>query len=163
MAFMPSCTGCNFQALRSHRLSIQFKHDFDMKHDVTTSERYLTLAALAAYPLLALLVRGWVNGLFLITLILAMVFLIRTKWWLRKSTWDWYAIAFAVTMASYVVAIFFSQTFRQDFTWTPYDEALRLLLAVPIYLALRAHNQRVANVLGVACSLGAIFALIVSG
>lgn len=126
-------------------------------------ETFLMLAMLSAYPVLSLVVRGWVSKLFFLLLIVSIVSLARSKAWLEKSTWDTRTTVFAMAMGSATLAILLSQMYHHDFKWTPYDEASRLLLAVPIYLAIRTGSAGVTNVLGFSFPLGAIVALVAVG
>jgi len=77
--------------------------------------------------------------------------------------WDANAIWFAAAMASAAVAIVLSQLYHQDFKPAPYDEASRLLFAVPVYLALRTDNFRILKLLEHAFPLGAIAAFLAVG
>lgn len=74
---------------------------------------------------------------------------------------DGNAIAFVLAMSSGIAAIFLSQAYHGEFNPHPYDAASRLLLAIPIYLALRNSNTRTLSSFQYGLPLGAIAALLV--
>lgn len=89
---------------------------------------------------------------------LAYLFSIRNK--KLAPHWDKTSIAFALAMASPVVAIFLSQAYHGDFKAPSYDWASRFLLAVPIYMALRQTNIRTITVLQYGFPIGALVGLV---
>jgi O-antigen ligase len=91
----------------------------------------------------------------------SIVSLVRSGVWLERESWRSTALAFALAMASALVVIFPAQVYHHDLQLTPYDEAVRLLLAIPIFLAFRAGNTPVTQVLGVSFPAGAILAMVV--
>lgn len=95
--------------------------------------------------------------LFFILLLLSLRILYRTR--NSRPIWDKYSIAFALSMASPVVAIFLSQAYHGEFSAPYYDWAARFLLAVPIFLALRQINIRVLSVLQYGVPIGALTGL----
>jgi O-antigen ligase len=102
----------------------------------------LTCLSLGLFPLLYMTLRGWTNYFVFILLLLAIIHFVtkpRTPPTLkdnakhqRLATW---AIIF--TLASPILAIFFSQLFRGEFTSTAFDGPSRFLLAVPVFLYLK--------------------------
>ncbi len=102
----------------------------------------LTCLSLALFPLLYMTLRGWTNYFVFILLLLAIIHFAtkpRTPLTLkdnakhhRLATW---AIIF--TLASPILAIFFSQLFRGEFTSTAFDGPSRFLLAIPVFLYLK--------------------------
>lgn len=102
----------------------------------------LTCLSLALFPLLYMTLRGWTNYFVFILLLLAIIHFAtkpRTPLTLkdnakhhRLATW---AIIF--TLASPILAIFFSQLFRGEFTSTAFDGPSRFLLAIPAFLYLK--------------------------
>ncbi len=74
--------------------------------------------------------------------------------------WDRDSIAFALAMASPVLAIFMSQAYHGNFDSQYYDWAFRFLLAIPIFLALRQTNLRTITVLQFGLPLGALAGLV---
>lgn len=115
---------------------------------------------LLCYPSLALTVRGGMGVLFFLLFIISLVCLYRMRGTLSASHWDGYSVAFALAMASPVVAIFLSQAHHGQFQASSYDWASRFLLSVPIFLALRQTNIRVIAVTQFAFPLGALATLI---
>jgi O-antigen ligase len=116
---------------------------------------------LLTYPALLLTVRGSMGILFGVMLIISSVHLFRIRNTLSIPHWDNYSIAFALAMASPVVAIFLSQAYHGKFDSPPYDSASRFLLAIPIFLALRQTNIRAIKVLQYGIPLGALVGFIV--
>jgi O-antigen ligase len=104
----------------------------------------LTCLSLALFPLLYMTLRGWTNYFVFILLLLAIIhFVIKSRkpsthknqaqeQHHRLATW---VIIF--TLASPILAIFFSQLFRGEFTSTAFDGPSRFLLAVPAFLYLK--------------------------
>ena len=124
------------------------------------AETMVISAALLAYPLLALSVRHAVGASFAILLLISLGFLWRNR--MNSSlVWDSRAIAFGVAMALPTAAVLLHQMFTLEFNENPYDETLRYLLAVPIFLMLRASTINVASMAGYAFPLGAVVTLFV--
>jgi len=119
----------------------------------------IVMLILLTYPALLLTVRGSMGILFGVMLIISAVYLFRIRNTLSEPHWDNYSIAFALTMASPVVAIFLSQAYHGKFDSPPYDWASRFLLAIPIFLALRQTNIRTITVLQYGIPLGALVGL----
>lgn len=121
------------------------------------------LAVLSAYPVLLLVLRGSMGVLFFVMVALSMALLVRSGVWRDKALWNAEIIAFALAMASAVAVILPAQIYHHDLQWKPYDEAMRLLLAVPICLAVRISSTPVVQVLGLSMPAGAMLAMIVVG
>lgn len=124
---------------------------------------FLTHAILVAYPVLLLVVIGSMGTLFFLMALYSIASLLRSGTWLERQNWNAGLIAFALAMASATVAILIAQFYHQDFAWRPYDESVRLLLAVPIYMVIRGGKSQVTRVLGLAMPAGVILAMIVIG
>jgi O-antigen ligase len=120
----------------------------------------LIFLILLCYPSVMLTVRGGMGVLFFLLLIVSLVSLYQNRLPHSVSHWNKISIAFAITMASPVLAIFFSQAYHGQFSASPYDWASRFLLAIPIFLALRQTNTRALEVLQLSIPLGAIITLI---
>lgn len=100
----------------------------------------LTCLALALFPLMYLTLRGWTNYFVFILLLLATIHLVTTPRGDRSYRTDDCPIAtwaISLTLASPILAIFFSQLFRGEFTSTAFDGPSRFLLAVPVFLYLK--------------------------
>lgn len=105
--------------------------------------RYLSLVEKAAalllliYPTLTFAVKGGMNGVLLLMLLLAIaVWAVRplgmntVKW---QHEWDAYFIA----MGAIAAAIFISQIYHQNYDAHPHDAASRYWLALPVFLLLQ--------------------------
>ena len=121
----------------------------------------LIMLILLCYPVLLLTVRGGMNAAFFLLLIVAVFCLYRAPQSLHKDQWDAYTIAFAVAMASPMLAVFLSQAYHGEFTARFYDGPSRFLLTIPIYLALRQIKTNSLSMLQYGLPLGAISALLV--
>jgi O-antigen ligase len=121
----------------------------------------IVMLILLTYPALLLTVRGSMGVLFGVMLIISVVHLFRIRHTLSIPHWDGYSIAFALAMASPVLAIFLSQAYHRDFNSPPYDWASRFVLAIPIFLMLRQTNFRAISVLQYGLPLGALVGLFV--
>ncbi len=97
--------------------------------------------------------------LFGVMLIISSIQLFRIRKTHSIPYWDKYNIAYALAMASPVVAIFLSQAYHGPFKAEYYDSASRFLLAIPIFLALRQTNIRAITVLQYGLPLGALLGL----
>ena len=121
------------------------------------------LAMLSAFPVLLLVMRGSMSALLFAMSALSMVALVRSGAWRGGRCWNADMIAFALAMASAMAVILPAQIYHHDLHWRPYDEAARLLLAVPVCLAVRACTTPVVPVLGIAMPVGAMLAMAVIG
>ncbi len=133
-----------------------------------TSLRELTLweklaaLLLLAYPTAMLAVRGGMNTVFAITLLLALI-----VWAKRPAGWaavawhkEWNAYLYAMTGLS--VAMLISQVAWQDFNAHAHDAPSRFWLGIPVFLLLLRVNPRVFVVLQYAFPLAAIVGLLMA-
>ncbi|MBI5890618.1 MAG: O-antigen ligase family protein [Nitrosomonadales bacterium] len=120
----------------------------------------LIVLILLCYPALLLTVKGGMGVLFFLLLILSLFSLYRMRSSHPVSHWDGYSIAFALAMASPVLAIFLSQAYHGQFSARPYDWAARFLLSIPIFLALRQTHLRAVMFLQLGIPLGALITVI---
>jgi O-antigen ligase len=86
--------------------------------------------------------RGWTNYFVFILLLLAIIHFVtkpRTPSTLKDNAKHHRLASWAIifTLASPILAIFFSQLFRGEFTSTAFDGPSRFLLAVPVFLYLK--------------------------
>lgn len=116
---------------------------------------------LLGYPMLLLAVRGGMNTMFFLLLLASLFHLFRARETSKTTLWDRQSIAFAVAMASPVVATLLSQAYHGEFAAPAYDAPSRFLLAVPIFLALRHVKLSTLTILQYGLPLGAIAALLV--
>lgn len=136
----------------------QLKNLFTMKNEPLANR--IIMLILLSYPALLLTVKGSMGVLFFLLLVTSIACLYRGQKLLSISHWDGYSIAFALAMASPVMAIFLSQAYHGQFKAPPYDWASRFLLAIPIFLALRQINIRAITVLQFGIPLGTLVVLI---
>lgn len=115
---------------------------------------------LLCYPILLFTIKGGMNTLFFLLVALSL-FTIFKSGRVHPKYFDGNAIAFVLAMSSGIAAIFLSQAYHGEFNPHPYDAASRLLLAIPIYLALRNSNTRTLSSFQYGLPLGAIAALLV--
>lgn len=115
---------------------------------------------LLCYPILLFTIKGGMNTLFFLLVALSL-FTIFKQGRVHPKYFDGNAVAFVLAMSSGIVAIFLSQAYHGEFNPHPYDAASRLLLAIPIYLALRNSNTRTLSSFQYGLPLGAIAALLV--
>jgi O-antigen ligase len=122
----------------------------------------IVMLLLLSYPVLLLTVQGGMNGLYFLLIIASFVYLFLTRKSTATSLWDGYSIAFAIAMASPILAVLFSQAYHETFTAPPFDGPSRFLLAIPIYLALRQVEMGGITLLQYAFPLGALSALLLA-
>lgn len=126
------------------------------------SQRYLSFVEKAAtgllliYPVAMLLVRGGMNGVFLLMLLLAL-----TTWLVRPSgmdrvVWQREFSVYAVSMVALTGAILLSQTWLQHYAAHPHDAASRYWLGIPVFLLLYRLRPQVFRALQFAFPLAAI-------
>jgi len=144
--------------LRPHMSSL--KNLFAMMKS-EPAQNLIIILILLCYPSLVLTVRGGMGVLFFLLFLASLASLYRTRNTLSTPHWDKYSIAFALAMASPVLAIFLSQAYHGQFKAAPYDWASRFLLSIPIFLALRQTNIRTITILQIGIPLGALITLIV--
>lgn len=113
-------------------------------------------ALLFLYPVVLFHVREGVNICFAVLVVLACGWLVATRAPLCGLSRG--EGAYAAAMASLTAAIFVSQCWHLNFRSSPYDEAIRYLLAVPVYLMLRAARRGVFAGVQYGIPLGAIAA-----
>ena len=129
------------------------------KHTAMTKSKaavpdQLTALILLSYPALLLTVQGGMSGMFILLLLISLYSLFRSP--KIAPHWDACAIAFALAMASPVIAIFLSQAYHGAFRAPPYDWAARFLFAIPIFLALRQMNLRSLSMLQYGIPVGVL-------
>ncbi len=122
----------------------------------------IIMAAMLCYPVLLLTVRGSMNALFFLLLLLSLFYLFR---WGKALSADWRdagTVAFCIAMASPVIAMLLSQVYHGSFSAPPFDAPSRFLLAVPIYFVLRHIRVSTLAVMQYGLPVGAILAAVIS-
>lgn len=130
--------------------------------------RYLTwveftaMLLLLVYPVFMLTVKGGMNVIFFIMLILALLTAIVRPKGMSVVVWQREWTVFAVAMFAIPIAIFISQSFNQHYTPHPYDSASRYFLAIPVFLLLHRLRSNVFVVLQFAFPVAAIASLLMT-
>jgi O-antigen ligase len=119
----------------------------------------IMMLVLLCYPALLLTVRGGMNALFLLLLLASALSLYLARKASTAKQWGSHSIAFALAMASPILAIFLSQAYHGEFKFSAYDWAARFLLSIPIFLAMRRINMRYIAILQYGLPLGALAGL----
>lgn len=120
----------------------------------------LISTVLLCYPVLLFAIKGGMNALFFLLVALSLLTIFRQRCDHPKY-FDASTIAFSAAMLSGMAAIFLSQAWHGDFNMRPYDAASRLLLAVPVFIALRSIGLRSISLLQYGFPLGAVASLII--
>lgn len=111
-------------------------------------EKVLISIALFTYPVLTLIVRHIMGVCFVFLVVICLHILYRKVIRLQMPTgqmWDHYSIAFSVAMVSPIFAVVVNQVYHSQFSPRVYDEPLRFLFTIPIFLGLRCANIDVVN------------------
>lgn len=129
---------------------------------ISAQSRYLFFVEMAVtmllliYPVAMLAVRGGMNGVFLLMLLLALaVWLVRPNG-MNAVVWQHEFTIYILSMFAMSAAIFISQTYLQNYAAHPYDAASRYWLAVPVFLLLHRLRPRVFLMLQFAFPIAAI-------
>lgn len=135
---------------------------------ISAQARYLSFIEVAAslllliYPAAMLAVKGGMNGVFLLMLLLALA-----AWLVRPNgmsavVWQHEFTIYAVSMVAMSAAIFISQTYLQSYAAHPHDAASRYWLAIPVFLLLQRLRPNVFSVLQFAFPLAVITGFLMS-
>lgn len=127
-----------------------------------THSRYLSAVEivvailLLAYPTLMLTVKGGMNGVFLLMLLLAItVWMVRPKG-MNAVAWRQEWTIYTAAMFAMAAAIFISQSHHQNFAAHPHDAASRYWLVIPVFLLLQRLRPKVFTVLQFAFPVAAL-------
>ena len=111
---------------------------------------------LLVYPALMLAIKGGMNGVFLIMLLLALaVWLVRPTS-MSAVIWQQEWTIYAAAMFAMSAAIFISQSYHQNYAAHPHDTASRYFLAIPVFLLLQRLRPNTFAVLQFAFPVAAI-------
>ncbi len=116
----------------------------------------LAALLLLVYPSLMIAVKGGMNGIFLLLLLISISALIFRPSRMPSIVWDKETVLYLAAMAALPVAIFLSQIYHHQYSAHPYDAASRFLLAVPIFMLLRRVRFKVVAMVQYGFPLGAI-------
>ncbi|OIR19156.1 O-antigen ligase [mine drainage metagenome] len=135
---------------------------------ILARQRYLAyvemavMALLLMYPGLMLAVQGGMNGVFLLTLLLALaVWLIRPSG-VSAVVWQHEFTLYTASMFGMSAAIFISQTHLQAYTAHPYDAASRYWLGIPVFLLLSRLHPKIFATLQTGFPVAAIVGLLMA-
>lgn len=124
-------------------------------------EKFIVLMMLA-YPSLMITVKGGMNGVFILMLILSAAVLIigcgRKTSTPLPAGWEQYIVA----MVSLPIAVLLSQSYHNHFVTHSYDAPFRFLLAVPILMLLRHVRFEVVAMVQYGFPIGAIVGLLMA-
>lgn len=121
-------------------------------HLVETAAMLLLLI----YPAAMLAVRGGMNGVFLLMLLLTLAVWLKRPSGLNAVVWHRNFTIYALSMFAMTAAIFISQTYLQNYAAHPYDAASRYWLAIPVFLLLQCLDPEVFVMLQFAFPVAAI-------
>lgn len=100
----------------------------------------LFILCLTLFPILTLVLKKWISVCLFIALGISLYILVINKkkqinFFSDQVSGVW-LVAFIVSMAAPLAAIFLGQTFRQEFVWSSFDSASRFFFAIPIALVI---------------------------
>ena len=116
----------------------------------------IAMLLLLAYPTLMLAVKGGMNGVLLLLLLLALAVSLVRPTGMNKVVWRREWTIYAAAMFAMTAAIFISQSFNHNLSAHPHDAASRYWLAVPVFLLLQRLELKVFTVLQFAFPVAAI-------
>lgn len=111
---------------------------------------------LVAYPILLLTIKGSMSASFLILVILSIVLLIEAKNREKVSLVDSDSLLFAISMSATIISLSMSELRWLALNVPAFDSPSRLLLSIPIFLALRQANYLTLGKLQFGFAIGAI-------
>lgn len=127
-----------------------------------TQSRYLFLVEKAAalllliYPTLMLIVKGGMNGVFLLMLLISFAVLIIRPIGMSPVGWRREWAIYSAAMLAMSAAIFISQSYHHNYAAHPHDAASRYWLAIPVFLLLQRLRPNTFTLLQVAFPVAAI-------
>ena len=123
--------------------------------------QHAVIALVVAYPVLLLVVAGWVNTLFGLLLILSPFVLWQVDGPGARARLDPRGVRlYALAMAAMPLAVLLGEWANHRWAWRFYDVPSRFLFAVPVFLAVRRVPRRRLRLIGLGFAAGAIAALI---
>jgi O-antigen ligase len=120
----------------------------------------LFFVSVALFPLFFLTVRGWTNGFLLLLFLLAITYSRHSSSIWRTKNLDVYSLSVVLALASGFIAILVSQTLRWDFSARELDGPLRMLLAIPVFLAIKQRRIDFVRVFQYTCPISLLLALL---
>jgi len=117
---------------------------------------------LLVYPTAMFAIRGGMNGVFLLMLLVGLWVWIRRAADRGKWAWQPEYTAYGLAMCSMSVAILISQIWNQNLTAHPHDAAARYWLGIPVFLLLVRQRMAVLSVVQFAFPPAAIAGFLLS-
>ena len=117
---------------------------------------------LLIYPAMMLAIKGGMNGVFAIMLLLALAVWLVRPIGMNSIIWRQEWTIYAAAMFAISAAIFISQSYHQNYTAHPHDAASRYFLAIPVFLLLQRLRPNIFSVLQFAFPVAAITGLLIA-
>lgn len=117
---------------------------------------YATALLLLAYPVAMLTVRGGMNAVLLLTLLLALLVRLKPAAGMRAVAWQPAWTNYVLSMSGLTVAVLVSQLANNNLAGHPHDAVSRFWLAIPVFLLLLKLRAAVFKVLQFAFPLAAV-------
>lgn len=111
---------------------------------------------LIAYPILLLTIKGGMSASFLIFLMLSSALIFNAKSRDDVSYIDFDGLLFSISMSATIISLSMSQLRWHTIDMPAFDSPTRLLLSIPIFLALREVNYQIIGKLQFGLVFGAI-------
>lgn len=117
-------------------------HSFLLQKELISSSQKsdldtFMLLALGLFPLLYMTLRSWTNSFVFVLFLLALLYTLQNFQSVRNSLEGSASKWIVFTLCSPLLAIFISQSFRQEFSSTAFDGPSRILLAALLFLYLK--------------------------
>lgn len=95
------------------------------------------LLALSLFPLLYMTLRSWTNAFVFVLFFLAILYLVKNPQSIQRALQDSASKWIIFTLCSPLLAIFISQSFRQEFSSTAFDGPSRILFTALLFIYLK--------------------------
>lgn len=122
----------------------------------------LAMSLLLIYPSAMLLVKGGMNGAFILMLLIAALVWVAQPRDMRRVVWRKEWTSYVIGMCAMTVAIFISQSWFREYDGHPFDAASRYWLSIPIFLLLQRLSWKTFAPLQYAFPVAAILGLAMS-
>jgi O-antigen ligase len=110
------------------------------------------------YPILVLTLHRGLNICFFLLFLISIYHLWRER---KEIYWDNYLTGISIAMTLPTIAILLNQIYLLDFNIKAYDETLRFILGIPIFMFLRTEGKYIFSTFKIAIPLGCFFAFFV--
>lgn len=140
---------------------MSIKMDADCSRYLTIVEKTAALLLLI-YPTLMLAIRGGMNGVFILMLLLALTVWLARPIGLKPVVWRYEWTIYSAAMFAMAAAILISQISHQNYAAHPHDAASRYWLAIPVFLLLQRLRPNIFGLLQFAFPVAAITGFLLS-